>query len=128
MLDEEESRSHKEMNQHVRLTLIRNAMLQVEIVNKIMKQFPDMPSQWIAAAQYILFSIISSYLQAADHHGLEIDMSLTEAKDMIRHSVLAQTARIIAEIDTYPDIANVENWYQNHYQLQKLFDDESKKC
>ena len=55
-------------------------------------------------------------------------MTLTEAKDRIRHSVLAQTARIIAEIDTYPDIANVENWYLNHDQLRKLFDDESKKC
>jgi hypothetical protein len=128
MLDEEESRSHKKMNQHARLTLIRNAKLQAEIVNKLIKQFPDMPGQWIAAAQYILFSVISSYLQAADQHGLERDMTITEAKDRIRHSVLAQTARIIAEIDTYPDIANVENWYLSHDQLRKLFDDESKKC
>ena len=42
---------------------------------------------------------------------------------MIRHSVLVQTARIIAEIDTYPDIANVKNWYQSYDRLQKLFDD-----
>ncbi len=55
-------------------------------------------------------------------------MTLTEAKDRIRHSVLAQTARIIAEIDAYPDIAKVENWYLSHDQLRKLFDDESKKC
>ena len=68
------------MNQHARLTLIRNAKLQAEVVNKIIKQFPDMPSQWIAAAQYILFSAISSYLQTADQHGLERDMTLTEAK------------------------------------------------
>ena len=129
MLDEEESRSHKKMNQHARLTIIRNAKLQAEIVNnKIIKQFPNMPGQWIAAAQYILFSTISSYLQAADQHGLETeDMTLIEAKDMIRRSVLAQTARIIAEIDTYPDIANVENWYQSHDQLRKYFDDESNK-
>jgi len=26
-----------------------------------------MPSQWIAAAHYILFSAISSYLQTANH-------------------------------------------------------------
>ncbi|HEY7082850.1 MAG TPA: hypothetical protein VH500_24425 [Nitrososphaeraceae archaeon] len=86
-----------------------------------------MPDQWIAAAQYVLFSTISSYLQAADQHGLEReDMTLTEAKYRIRHSVLAQTARIMAEIDAYPDIANLENWYQSHDQLLKLFD-ESKK-
>jgi hypothetical protein len=127
LLDEEESRSHKKMNQHARLTIIRNAKLQAEIVNKIIKQFPNMPGQWIAAAQYILFSTISSYLQAADQNRLEKeDMTLTEAKDSIRSLVLAQTARIIAEIDTYPDIANVENWYQTHDQLRKLFD-ESKK-
>jgi hypothetical protein len=107
--------------------LIRNAKLQAEIVNKIIKQFPDMPGQWIAAAQYILFSVISSYLQVADQHGLDRDMTLIEAKDWIRRSVLAQTARIIAEIDAYPDIAKVENWYQSHDQLRKLFDDESKK-
>ena len=88
----------------------------------------SLPGQWIVAAQYILFSTISSYLQTADQHGLERDMTLTEAKDRIRHSVLAQTARIIIEIDTYPDIANVENWYLSHDQLRKLFDDESKKC
>ncbi len=87
-----------------------------------------MPGQWIATAQYILLSTISSYLQTADQHELERDMTLTEAKDRIRHSVLAQTARIIAEIDAYPNIANVENWYQSHDQLRKLFDDESKKC
>src|SRR5262249_30088941 len=127
LLDEEESKSNKKLNQHARLTLIRNAKLQAEIVNKIIKQFPDMPGQWIAAAQYIWFSIISSYLQTADQHGLERDMTLTEAKDRIRHSVLSQTARIIAEIDAYPDIANVENWYQSHDQLRKLFDDVSKK-
>ncbi len=85
LLDEEESRSHKKLNQHARLTLIRNAKLQAEIVNKIIKQFPDMPGQWIAAAQYILLSIISSYLQTADQHGLERDMTLIEAKDRIRH-------------------------------------------
>src|SRR6476620_6283144 len=117
MLDEEESRSYKKLNQHARLTLIRNAKLQTEIVNKIIKQFPDMPGQWIAAAQYILFSVISSYLQVADQHGLERDTTLTEAKDRIRRSVLAQTARIIAEIDAYPDIAKVENWYLSHDQL-----------
>ena len=38
-------------------------------------------------------------------------MTLTEAKDRIRRWVLARTARIIAEIDAYPDIAKVENWY-----------------
>ncbi len=125
MLDKEESRSHKKMNQDARLTLIRNAKLQDEIVNnKIINQFPHMPSQWFAAAQYILFSVISSYLKAADLHGLERDMTLTEAKDRIRRSVLAQTARIIAEIDAYPDIANVKNWYQSHDQLRILFDDE----
>ncbi len=70
-----------------------------EIVNTIIKQFPDMPPQWFAAAQYILFSVISSYLQVADQHGLERDMTLTEAKDRVRRSVLAQTARIMAEID-----------------------------
>ncbi len=128
MLDEEESRSNKKMNQYARLKLIRNAKLQAEIVNnKIIKQFPDMPSQWIAAAQYILFSVVSSYLQAADQHGLERDMTLAEAKDRIRHSVLSPTARIIAEIDAYPNIANVKNWYQSHDQLRKLFDDESKR-
>ena len=59
MLNEEESRSHKKMNQHGRLTLIRNAKLQTEIVNKIIKQFPDMPGQWIAAATvYFIFSHI----------------------------------------------------------------------
>ena len=48
----------------------------------------SLPGQWIAACpQYILFSTISSYLQAADQHGLERDMTLTEAKDRIRHSV-----------------------------------------
>jgi hypothetical protein len=109
--------------------LIRNAKLQTEIVNKIIRQFPNMPDQWIAAAQYILFSVISSYLQTADQHRLKReDMTLIETKDRIRHSVLAQTARIIAEIDTYPDIANIENWYQSRDQLQKLFDEESKKC
>ncbi len=41
--------------------------------------------------------------------------------------VLAQTAKIIAEIDAYPDITNVENWYLSYDQLRKLFDDESKK-
>ena len=128
ILEEEESRSHKKMNQHARLTLIRNAKLQAEVVNKIIKQFPDMPSQWIARPQYILFSVVSSYLQTADQHGLERDMTLTEAKDRIRHWVLAQTARIIAEIDAYPDIAKVENWYQTHDQLRKLFDDKSNKC
>ncbi|HEY7080786.1 MAG TPA: hypothetical protein VH500_13865 [Nitrososphaeraceae archaeon] len=82
-----------------------------------------MPDQWIAAAQYILFSVISSYLQTADRHRLEReDMTLIETKDRIRHSVLAQTARIIAEIDTYPDVAKIENWYQSRDQLQKLFD------
>ena len=86
LLDEEESRSHNKLNQHARLTLIRNAKLQTEIVNKIIKQFPDMPGQWIAAAQYILFSVISSYLQGADQHRLERDMTLTEAKDRIRRS------------------------------------------
>ena len=111
LLDEEESRSHNKLNQHARLTLIRNAKLQTEIVNKIIKQFPDMPGQWICCAQYILFSVISSYLQGADQHRLERDMTLTEAKDRIRRSVLVQTARIIAEIDAYPDIAKVENWY-----------------
>ena len=128
LLDEEESKSHKKLNQRARLTMIRNAKLQAEIVNKIIKQFPDMPGQWIAAAQYILFSVISSYLQVADHHRLERDMTLTEAKDWIRSSILAQTARIITEIDTYPDIANIANWYLSHDQLRKLFDDESKKC
>ncbi|HEY7079972.1 MAG TPA: hypothetical protein VH500_09740 [Nitrososphaeraceae archaeon] len=88
-----------------------------------------MPDQWIAAAQYILFSTISSYLQIADQHGLEReDMTLTEAKDRIRYLVLAQTARIIAEIDTYPDIANLENWYQSCDELRMLFDGKSKKC
>jgi hypothetical protein len=63
LLEEEESRSHKKMNQHARLTIIRNAKLQAEIVNnKIIKQFPNMPGQWIAAAHYILLSTISSYL------------------------------------------------------------------
>ena len=123
-LDKEESRSHKNLNQHARLTLIRNAKLQTEIVNTIIKQFPDMPGQWIAAAEYILLSVISSYLQAADQHGLERDMTLTEAKDRIRCSILTQTAITIAEIDAYPDIANVENWYQSHDQLRKLFDKE----
>ena len=85
-----------------------------------------MPGQWIAAAHYILLSTISSYLQAADLHALERDMTLSEAKDLIRHSVLSQTAKIIAEIDAYPDIANFENWYQSHDQLRKFFD-ESKK-
>jgi hypothetical protein len=60
MLDEEESRSHKKLNQHARLMLIRNAKLQAEIVNKILRQFPGIPGQWIAAAQYILFQ---SYLR-----------------------------------------------------------------
>jgi hypothetical protein len=127
LLDEEESKSHKKLNQHARLTMIRNAKLQAEIVHKILKQFPNMPDQWIAAAQYILFSTISSYLQAADQHGLERDVTLTEAKDWIRRSILAQTARIITEIDTYPDIAKVENWYQSHDQLRNFFNDESKK-
>ena len=87
-----------------------------------------MPGQWIAAAQYILFSVISSYLQVADQHGLERDMTFTEAKDWIRRSILAQTARIIAEIDAYPDIARVEDFrYLSHDQLRKFFDDESKK-
>jgi hypothetical protein len=114
-------------NLHARLTLIRNAKLQSEIVDKIIKRFPDMPDQWIAAAQYILFSTISSYLKVADQYGLEReDMTLTEAKNRIRHSVLSHTARIMAEIDAYPDIANLENWYQSHDQLLKLFD-ESKK-
>ena len=126
LLDEEESRSHKKLNRHARLMLIRNAKLQDEIVNKIIKQFPDMPGQWIAAAQYILFSVISSYLQVADQHGLERDMTLTEAKDWIRRSVLTQTARIITEIDTYPDIANIANWYLGHDRLRKFFDDESR--
>jgi hypothetical protein len=54
LLDEEEYRSQKKMNQHARLTIIRNAKLQAEIVNnKIIKQFPNMPGQWIAAAHYI---------------------------------------------------------------------------
>ena len=57
LLDEEESKSHKKLNQHARLTMIRNAKLQAEIVNKIIKQFPDMPGQWMATAQYILFSV-----------------------------------------------------------------------
>jgi hypothetical protein len=127
LLDEEESKSNKKLNQHARLTMVRNAKLQAEIVNKIIKQFPDMPGQWIAAAQYILFSVISSYLQVADHHGLERDMTLIEAKDWIRSSILAQTVRIITEIDTYPDIAKVENWYLSHDQLRKFFDDEYKK-
>jgi hypothetical protein len=128
LLDEEESRSHKKSNQLARLTLIRNAKLQAEIVNKIIKQFPDMPDQWIAAAQYILFSVISSYLQVADQHGLERNMTFTEAKDSIRRSILAQTARIIAEIDAYPDIARVEGLKcLRHDQLRKFFDDESKK-
>ena len=87
-----------------------------------------MPGQWIAAAHYILLSTISSYLQAADQHALEKDMTLSEAKDVIRHSVLVQTARIISEIDTYPDIANVKNWYQSYDRLRKLFDNESNKC
>ena len=126
LLDEEESRSHKKLNQHARLMLIRNAKLQAEIVNKIIKQFPDMPGQWIAAAKYILFSVISSYLQVADQHGLERDMTLTEAKDWIRRSILSLTSRIIIEIDTYPDIAKVENWYLSHDQLRKFFDDESR--
>ncbi len=129
MLDEEESRSHKKMNQHARLTIIRNAKLHAEIVNnKIIKQFPNMPSQWIAAAHYILLSTISSYLQAADQHRLERDMTLSEAKDMIRHSIQSQTAKIMAEIDAYPDITNVKNWYQSYDRLRKLFDDESNKC
>jgi hypothetical protein len=128
MLNGEESRSHKKLNQHARLTLIRNAKLQAEIVHKIVRQFPGMPRQWIAAAQYILFSVISPYLQIADQHGLERDMTLTEAKDRIRYLVLAQTARIIAEIDAYPDVANVEKWYQSHDQLRKLFDNESNMC
>jgi len=84
MLNGEESRSHKKLNQHARLTLIRNAKLQAEIVHKIVRQFPGMPRQWIAAAQYILFSVISSYLQVADQHGLDRDMTLIEAKDWIR--------------------------------------------
>jgi hypothetical protein len=109
--------------------MIRNAKLQAEIVNnKIIKQFPDMPSQWIAAAQYILFSVVSSYLQAADQHALERDMTLSEAKNRIRHSVLSQTARLLAEIDAYPNITNVKNWYQRHDQLRTLFDNEPKKC
>ncbi len=59
MLDEEESRSHKKMNQHARLTLIRNAKLQAEVVNKIIKQFPDMPGQWIAdRTVYFIFNHI----------------------------------------------------------------------
>jgi hypothetical protein len=125
----EDDRNITSKNLHARLTLIRNAKLQAEIVDKIIiKQFPNMPGQWIAAAQYILFSTVSSYLQAADHHELERDTTLTEARDRIRHSVLDHTARIIAEIDTYPDIANLENWYQSHDQLRKLFDYESKKC
>jgi hypothetical protein len=52
MLDEEESRSHKKMNQHARLTLIRNAKLQAEVVNKIIKQFPDMPGEWLHSIFY----------------------------------------------------------------------------
>ncbi|HEY7083104.1 MAG TPA: hypothetical protein VH500_25705 [Nitrososphaeraceae archaeon] len=119
----EDDRNLTTKNLHARLTLIRNAKLQAEIVNKIIKQFPNMPDQWIASAQYILFSVISSYLQTADQNELERDMTLAEAKDMIKHSVLAHTARIIAEIDTYPDIANVENWYQRHDQLRMLFGD-----
>jgi hypothetical protein len=48
LLDEEEYRSQKKMNQHARLTIIRNAKLQAEIVNnKIIKQFPNMPGQWL---------------------------------------------------------------------------------
>jgi hypothetical protein len=129
LLDEEESRSHKKINQHARLAIIRNAKLQAEIVNdKIIKQFPNMPGQWIAAAHYILLSTISSYLQAADQHRLERDMTLSETKDMIRHSVLVQTARIITEIDSYPEIANVKNWHQSYDRLRKLFDNESNKC
>ena len=58
LLDEEESRSHNKLNQHARLTLIRNAKLQTEIVNKIIKQFPDMPGQWIALTVYFIFSHI----------------------------------------------------------------------
>ena len=81
----------------------------------------------VAAAQYILFSVISSYLQVAYQHGLERDMTFIEVKDWIRSSILSQTARIITEIDAYPDIAKVENWYQSHDQLRKFFDDESKK-
>jgi hypothetical protein len=55
-------------------------------------------------------------------------MTLTKAKDRIRHLILAQTANIVAEIDAYPDIANVEKWYQSHDQLRKLFDNESNIC
>jgi hypothetical protein len=43
LLDEEETKSHKKLNQHARLTMVRNAELQSERVNKIIKQFPDMP-------------------------------------------------------------------------------------
>ena len=44
------------------------------------------PMDCCLGSQYILFSTISSYLQTADQHGLERDMTLTEAKDRIRHS------------------------------------------
>jgi hypothetical protein len=54
-------------------------------------------------------------------------MTLIETKDWIRSSILSQTVKIITEIDTFPDIAKVENWYLNHDQLLKFFDDESKK-
>lgn len=56
------------------------------------------------------------------------EIRLAEEKDWIRRSVLAQTARITAEIDAYPDIAKVEDFrYLYHDQLRKFFDDEFKK-
>ena len=59
LLDEEESRSHKKLNRHARLMLIRNAKLQDEIVNKIIKQFPDMPGPMdCCCTVYFIFSHI----------------------------------------------------------------------
>ena len=96
MLNEEESRSNKKIINIPGWRQFAMQRLQAEIVNnKIIKQFPDMPSQWIAAAHYILFSAISSYLQTANHlaHSQDSNNHQNKLQSIIYYNVFSDLSR-----------------------------------
>jgi cytoplasmic iron level regulating protein YaaA (DUF328/UPF0246 family) len=129
ILSEEVSRSKgPKLNQHDRLNLIRDQKIQiklhVELMQKIMNAFPEKQKQQLAAGLTAMHGVVQRYLEAHDFNHEELD----GAKNHLRLSVLAQTARIIAMIDAYPDFEMIKDFQSlSHSQLRQYFIDESKK-
>ena len=128
-LSEEEALTHSpKLSQHARHVIIRNAKLSYELTERAKKAFPTRPTQWLACGMSMLFNIVHDYLEWFYQSECNAE-DVAAAKNRLRLSFLAQTARIIAMIDAYPDDYSKFEGFRNlsHDQLRQYLDEEYKK-